>query len=180
MESAIPSNPSHGWRSILAGRDILKKGIGWIVGNDNHINLWNDPWLSPTTPSRPIGPPNKEATKLLVSDLINQRTGQWDVKKIRTELRHHEEDIRKIILPTSKVEDKLRWLPDKNGKYTTKSGYVVAKKNKSQLDEDEFNWNACVWRLKTSPKLKLFLWKALNQALSVGTILAMRGLQEVE
>ncbi|KAL1223400.1 putative mitochondrial protein [Cardamine amara subsp. amara] len=28
MEAHPPSNPSHGWREILAGRDIIKKELG--------------------------------------------------------------------------------------------------------------------------------------------------------
>lgn len=33
LDCTIPTSASHGWRSILAGRDILRKGLSWAVGN---------------------------------------------------------------------------------------------------------------------------------------------------
>ena len=40
------SGMSHGWQSILLGRDLLLKNLGWLVGNGQSINVWQDPWLS--------------------------------------------------------------------------------------------------------------------------------------
>ena len=36
---------SFAWRSILRGRDVLKKGVCWRVGTGENIKLWADPWL---------------------------------------------------------------------------------------------------------------------------------------
>lgn len=69
MKSSIPSNASHGWRSIMEGRKILEKGVGWLIGNGESIKLWKDPWLSTSEPSRPLGPPPLETTELKVKDL---------------------------------------------------------------------------------------------------------------
>lgn len=33
LECQIPSNASHGWRSIIAGREILRQGLSWAVGD---------------------------------------------------------------------------------------------------------------------------------------------------
>ena len=48
LTAAATSNISHGWRSILLGRDLLIKNLGWLVGNGKDINVWSDPWLSLT------------------------------------------------------------------------------------------------------------------------------------
>lgn len=44
LECVSPAVASHGWRSILVGRDLLKKGLGWVVGNGENIRVWYDPW----------------------------------------------------------------------------------------------------------------------------------------
>lgn len=35
---------SHGWRGILAGREVLKLGIGWAIGDGKDVNIWNENW----------------------------------------------------------------------------------------------------------------------------------------
>lgn len=37
MES---STMSHGWRSILIGRDLLVQNLGWVVGDGRSIKAW--------------------------------------------------------------------------------------------------------------------------------------------
>lgn len=42
---AIGNNPSLIWKSILAAKDLLVKGIGWRLENASDIQVYNDPWL---------------------------------------------------------------------------------------------------------------------------------------
>lgn len=56
-----PNSSSHGWRGILAGREVLKRGLGWAVENGKSIEMWNEDWLSTTEQCRPIGPPTWQA-----------------------------------------------------------------------------------------------------------------------
>lgn len=51
LDCSALANASHGWRSILAGRDLLKNGLSWAVGDGEKISVWNDPWLSSQTPT---------------------------------------------------------------------------------------------------------------------------------
>lgn len=60
------------------------------------------------------------------------------------------------------------WLHSKNGIYTSKSGYAIIKVNSEPLEQN-FNWKACVWNIKISPKLKHLLWKIKNRAIPVGS-----------
>lgn len=57
LETKAPSNASHGWRGILIGRDLLSKGLGWVIGSDCDVPLWNEPWLSTAEPLCAVGPP---------------------------------------------------------------------------------------------------------------------------
>lgn len=70
LDCPIPSTASHGWRSILAGRELLKKGLSWTVGNGERIRVWQDPWLSCDAPLTPIGPSTLATTNLMVSDRL--------------------------------------------------------------------------------------------------------------
>lgn len=40
LSAKIGNNPSLTWRSILAGRETLKKGIYWRVGNSTRVRVW--------------------------------------------------------------------------------------------------------------------------------------------
>lgn len=56
------------------------------------------------------------------------------------------------------------------------TGYALAKVHTISSLSDRFNWNYCIWNIKTLPKLKHFLWKIMNKALPVGEALSSRGI----
>ncbi|XP_057775115.1 uncharacterized protein LOC130994097 [Salvia miltiorrhiza] len=63
-------NPSYAWKSLLAGHDLIEKGIAWRLGNGNRIRIGKDCWLpngkGQFTPAR-VG---DSAANLRVRDLI--------------------------------------------------------------------------------------------------------------
>ncbi|KAL0741155.1 hypothetical protein Bca4012_082668 [Brassica carinata] len=178
LDVSCPSSVSHGWRGILAGREVLKKGLGWLVGDGSSISVWSDPWLSTDSPLTPFGPPTEYNASLQVKHLI-AATGEWDVEAIRLHLPQYEEHIRRIILPSFSLPDKLVWIFSRSGTYTTKSGYATIKVNSiaEPANPINFNWKACIWQVNTTPKIKHFLWKSMNGALPVGSVLLNRGIQ---
>lgn len=177
LDCPIPSSASHGWRGILAGREVLKLGLGWVVGDGKNINVWKDPWLSTSSPLRPIGPPCADNKTLRVIDLISPVSLDWDVTAIRTHLPQYEDTIRKLVPSQMDMADSLQWLPEKSGNYSTRSGYALAKLQASpDLPSPSFAWKRNVWNLQCSPKLNLFLWKAASGALPVGSALSRRGM----
>lgn len=178
LHCEAPSSMSHGWRGILAGREVLQLGLGWIVGNGNNINIWTDNWLSTSKPQRPMGPPPFGCRDSKVSDLLDHDSSEWNITAIRQLLPQYEDIIQKIMLSSYKMPDTLVWLPEKSGSYTTRSGYALAKTNCASTAPDRFNWYLHIWNIKTLPKLKLFLWKAMSNALPVGTALSSRGLSD--
>ncbi|KAL0725907.1 hypothetical protein Bca4012_040506 [Brassica carinata] len=76
------------------------------------------------------------------------------------------------------AEDKLAWLGINSGEFTTKSGYLTAMKAKAEPESYSQHqaplWYKSVWNLKVAPKVKLFVWKSLKKALSVGERLTER------
>ncbi|XP_056864344.1 uncharacterized mitochondrial protein AtMg00310-like [Raphanus sativus] len=70
LKCKAPGNASHGWRSVLIGRYLLVKQLGWVVGTVENISLWEDPWLSCFEQQRPYGPPTEATSSLKVADLM--------------------------------------------------------------------------------------------------------------
>lgn len=176
MNALAPSVCSHGWKSILAGKEVLKKGMGWLVGDGSKISLWYDPWLSTNSPTLPFGPPTEASANLCVEALIHSHSNSWNLEAIRTHLPHHEDQIRRLVLSSKKTVDSYVWLPVKSGKYSTKSGYAINKLQPNLDTEVNFKWQTNLWQVRASSKIKTFLWKAVAGALPVGSSLARRGI----
>ena len=168
---------SHGWRGILIGRDLLTQNMGWAVGNGTSINVWTDAWLSHNAQARPMGPAPALLMTTTVADLFVPETREWDIERIQQILPHAERAIRAIKPSRMGAPDKRIWLLTPNGEYSVKTGYAAALLNKPiELDMQipEINWQKCVWKLQTTPKIKLFIWKAFHGALPVGEQLLVR------
>ena len=176
MDCDTPATASHGWRSILAGREILRKGLRWVVGNGDNINVWGAPWLSSSQPLAPMGPPTENSAAMKVSELLCPLTNKWDFQKIRNLLPQYEGLIKKIVTSYAPTEDSLAWLAEKSGEYTVKTGYGCERVGLfPQQRELPFDWLKNIWNLKTSPKVKDFLWKVMKKAIPVSSNLASRG-----
>ncbi|KAG7569843.1 Ribonuclease H-like superfamily [Arabidopsis thaliana x Arabidopsis arenosa] len=178
MECSSPSSASHGWRGILIGRDLLRKGLGWAIGDGRKVRIWQDPWLSLDQPLAPMGPPTLASSTMLVHDLLCPISKEWNLEVIRNHLPQYEENICSIITSNFQLKDSLVWLPEKSGIYSTKTGYHLAREAPRQeyYSPQDFNWNKNIWNVKAAPKVKNFLWKASCGALSLGNNLAKRGL----
>lgn len=167
---------SHGWRSILAGREILRKGLSWAVGDGENIRLWYDPWLTFDTPSQPMGPPSRDSQLLKVSELLCPLTNKWDVEKIRRLIPQYEDSVMRIKTSSTHSLDTVIWLPEKSGTYSTKTGYGIGMVSLMRREEDEpVQWLKHIWNVKTAPKLKDFLWRMVKKAIPVSSNLERRG-----
>lgn len=99
LETSPTTAASHGWRSILKGRDLLLPNLSKAIGNGQNTNVWNEPWLSPSHPRCPMGPPNREHQHLLVADLLCESTKEWN-KGLVLQLLPHEADNIFCIKPS--------------------------------------------------------------------------------
>lgn len=147
------------------------------MGNGESINVWNDKWLSTGKPQAPFGPPTLSNQDLRVTDLLDPQTNAWDLEKIRLHLPHYEDTIRLLIPSSQRTPDKQVWLLDPSGIYSTKSGYRTIFGEKHEPNPNPFEWMKLVWHLHIPPKLQHFLWRLLHNAIPVGAMLAMRGIE---
>ena len=52
MEAAESSRGSYSWKSILHGRDVIKRGACWRIGNGRDVQIWQHTWLQCKHPTR--------------------------------------------------------------------------------------------------------------------------------
>lgn len=133
LTTELGHNPSFVWRNVLETRDVVKKGARRRVGNEEKINIINDPWLpcdyNPRVTSVHPSLVGKNVLTLfetgtlsrdkdLVHDLFNRQD---------TEL------ILSIALSQSRNKDIWYWSFEKTGLFSVKSVYKYIQSTK----EDE-------------------------------------------
>lgn len=185
LDAQTPSACSHGWRSVLHGRDLLSDNLGKAIGNGQDTRVWKDSWISLSHQLKPYGPIPEAALDLRVSDLLTDDL-KWNKSRINEFLPEFSAHIQCLRPSTTGAEDAFIWLPLQSGTYSTKSGYntraltttpaVVPPPSSASPTNTGFAWIKDVWSLHTSPKLRVFLWSIIQGALPVGVELQRRGM----
>ena len=60
-----------------------------------------------------------------------------------------------------------------NGEFDSKNAYLLAIDEDPEAPDFHGKW---IWKLKTLPKIQIFLWKCMHLRLPVKSILALRGI----
>ncbi|XP_026398543.1 uncharacterized protein LOC113294367 [Papaver somniferum] len=147
------------------------------------INIWTDKWIPGLKDNLETICGSKLNSLTLVTELIDSTTQKWNSEKVRNNFPQSFSDaILKIkLFPDSNGNmktDTLRWLLTKNGKVTVKSLYAKLQNNETnQTIQSNQNtpssitfWTA-FWNLNISQRIKIFLWKCINNALPVRKLL---------
>lgn len=168
LSASLGSNPSFIWRSILWGREVIKRGIRWRVGNGKKISVYEDNWLPRPDAFKPISPPALPKDSV-VADLLNDMN-QWDEDKLNHYFMHEDTAvILKIPLPNGQAGNEILWHFDKRGEFSVKSGYQLALKLKfpeaSSNSTSSSNQWKILWALDLPEKIKIFMWRALKDLL---------------
>ena len=45
MQAKAPSNASYAWRSIIRGREVIRKGEQWRIGDGHSVRILGDKWI---------------------------------------------------------------------------------------------------------------------------------------
>lgn len=118
------------------------------------------------------------AKDLVVHDLFLQDTVEWNASLINALLPDYSSEILAIKPSRLGAADKLVWLGQPSGSYSSKSGYHFANNGFSpsppSTRTDLINWKSDVWGILSAPKVKIFLWKTLQAALPTGQQLLSR------
>ncbi|XP_010446064.1 PREDICTED: uncharacterized protein LOC104728833 [Camelina sativa] len=105
FDASLSQRPSFAWRSILFGRDLLKKGLIKRVGNGKSMLVWLDKWLDDEGVRAPWRKNQFFEVGLKVSSLINPRTGYWDSDLLQDLFLPHDISLIKALKPMVSIED---------------------------------------------------------------------------
>uniref|UniRef100_A0A803PUH8 Reverse transcriptase zinc-binding domain-containing protein n=1 Tax=Cannabis sativa TaxID=3483 RepID=A0A803PUH8_CANSA len=168
LNAPVGHNSSFTWRSLLWGRQLLKKGLVWKIGVGTNVPLSASNWI-PGLPSPTILHPI-DPSQAFVSFFINHDT-TWNVPKLNHFFPSYQVDsiLRIPLDPT--MADSLIWGFHPSGLITVKSSYHLASSlasidAPSSTNPNPFQqWWKKLWSLSVPPKIKHFTWKAFNHIL---------------
>ena len=161
--------PSLGWTSLWTARSVLSEGLLRTIGTGADTKVWDDCWI-PVEPARPAIPKGEEVDRdLCVHHLIVHESKCWNEPLLRDLLA--EEEVQRILaIQPSRMgrRDGYTWKHTRSGSYTVRSGYEVAN-NKRNSQQKQFveepsvkKLKKEVWKIKTSRKIKHFVWQVLS------------------
>ncbi|KAL7245772.1 hypothetical protein ACSBR2_000999 [Camellia fascicularis] len=145
----------------MLGRDLLRKGLRWQVGNGQSINFWEDRWIPSSPNFKPVNLKPDGCQVQWVGDVINSTHAVWDRDKLLGTV--NQEDVNNIsVIPISSEgqADTLIWHYTNKGNYEVKSGYQVARQElskarpsvaSSSVQPPKSFWKF-IWSLKVPPK----------------------------
>lgn len=172
MQASTGNNPSYIWRSLLWGREILREGMHWRIGNGLDVDISKDSWI-PSLCGKlgDLAGLIPEGSK--VSYLIQNY--QWNETLIRGLcLPFIAEEILKIPLSNDVHGDSRFWKSDSKGKYSVRSGYRLeigvgaSHANTSNLEVLQ-KWWKFLWAMSIPPKIRLFWWKDVHNFIPTGS-----------
>lgn len=177
MEVKSSNSPSYGWRSILAAQDLLREGLKKTIGTGCSTRVWLDPWI-PSFPARPaLDTWVYRDQDLLVSHLLDETSKQWRMDILEALIDPSDIPLIRSIRPRFNGKaDGFCWTYTKSGQYIVKSGYELALQLKEEklayqvTEPSTTSLKAMIWKLKTTRKIKHFLWQALSDCLATVTV----------
>lgn len=165
------------WSGIWEAKENMK-GVRWVVGDGNSINVFVDKWLR--------GKPNfcvdSEYNNLVdrnvkVKDFFLRNQRAWDEEKVRNTFNSSDaEAILAVRIPQSSTRDRIAWVRSNDGQYSVKSGYrywhsIHSGDNSVQPSG---GWRT-IWRLCIPHKIKVLLWRLCRNNVPVRNHLRGKG-----
>ncbi|OVA20918.1 Endonuclease/exonuclease/phosphatase [Macleaya cordata] len=172
------STSSSVWAGILIGRNIIAPHVCWFIGNGSMVKIWEDPWV-PTLPGFHVeGLPQASTEVTYVNELICSSSRHWNIHLLQHVFLPHEiSAILNIRIPAEPCPDQLLWMRTPSGDFSTKSVYRCLADNEpsnSRTDSALLDWKR-FWKMRgISPRVHLFLWRLLHNAIALKTNIAKR------
>jgi hypothetical protein len=186
LTASCPKHASYTWKSILHGRELLKEGIIWRVGDGSKINIWNHNWIPRSSLKRPFGH-RQDVEVDKVSELLEPSGAGWNLDKLNECFFEADvEDILKIPVGRTGSADYMAWNYTKNGVFSVRSAYHLKQHLKSMQAgragpsgsiDSHRGWLA-IWSADVASKIKVHCWRLAKNGLAVGEELRRRKIKE--
>ena len=178
---------SFAWKSILRGRDIISRGAKWRVGNGRNIMVFADQWLPNEGSGKVSSPPGTHDPELRVASLIDHDLHCWKTDLVDAIFSPAKARVIKAI-PLSFMDspDWLFWPWSRNGVYSVKSGYKLARDWESQNPPGAPAQTVCnstwkkIWNLHVPNRIRALLWRASIDSLPTKVNLTRRKMLQVD
>jgi hypothetical protein len=165
---------SHTWRAILAGKEVLRKGMIRRIGDGNLTNIWRDRWIPMHFDARSLTPGDGQEVTM-VSDLLTE-SGNWNEELICGTFIPVDANaiLRTPVRPQE--EDWWAWELEKHGEYSVRSAYRKLAADQMQGDllqtqgSGDLSWKR-IWKFEVPPKVRMFWWRVLHEFLPAKAIL---------
>ena len=119
-----------------------------------------------------------------VSDLINPVTNSWDEELVdQTFCEVDKHKVLAIPLPSHEMEDFVGWSLTKTGIFSVRSAYIaewgcqIGPKVRGGSRAESMNphpmWDT-IWKLKCPAKVKIYLWRIMQETIPCQAVLANR------
>lgn len=183
LSATRKKHASHTWRAILAGREVLHKGMVRQIGDGSSTRIWQDRWIPNHFSGKPITSPEQPQVNM-VADLLTP-SGAWNeelIKQLFVNVDAH------AILSTpirGRGDDVWAWEPERHGLYTVRSAYRRLYDDHCQETEEgrvsssgDITWTR-IWKLCVPRKVRVFWWHVVNGFLPAKGILHHRHIEPV-
>lgn len=171
---------SNFWRSLLQNRSIMAANIKWILGDGKICRAYNQPWFNDWSL---LNIPKNQQKFDRVENLFNRDLLNWDFQSLvefagpaiatRILAEHSETTLQEGL------QDKLIFTWARNGEFSVKQAYHMVSQltpNYTAIlsNEEQQTWKR-IWKSKgITPRVKIFFWKCMHNALPTGAALTKR------
>nr|XP_051220950.1 uncharacterized protein LOC127339093 [Lolium perenne] len=185
LHAGCPGRGSFSWRSILHGRDLLKLGLVWRVGDGTNIDVWKSSWIPRSGAQWPLGRKADAPTPSIhkVAELMSDDGTSWDENKLHQYMFDFDaKDIKKIAIGGPGTEDYYAWNLTKSGIFSVRSAYHLKMNQKkiqaggieSSSSVDAHKGWLALWNANIHGKIKVHVWRLMKNGLALGAELHRR------
>lgn len=171
LNAELGNNPSYIWRSVMESQSLLKRGMARRIGDGNNVKVLAEPWL-PNEDDPYVHTVNEALEGVMVSSLMVETGDQWDIDLINDIFVARDVNLILSIPLQPTASDSWYWRKEKKGQYLVKSAYYLLQDLKGvyQTNVNSGFWRK-LWNLKIPPKVKNFLWRAVQNCLPIKDLL---------
>lgn len=143
LRTEAARNASLIWKAIEKTRKVVRKGACFIIGDEELVDVWLDPWvpwIKGFTPS----PKDKSIVQLemKVSQVIDQEHRTWRTSIVLDIFNPiSAKAILSIPTPSRPSSNKLMWIPNTKGLFSVKSAYKELLPSTPSQATTKVNWS---------------------------------------